>query len=188
VSSLNEELVACGFAVAGEPAGLTVDVDGRAVRVTARGEPGRVEVEARLSGSRITGDRTAVTALAGGDTRLAEEGQDAVARRTLVDPPRWLLHDAVHELTRLVCAASVPARPAGGAGAPSGDAAPTAGGTWIFVDEATRIHPPGDAVNAVAILVPGTWYEVLAQDGAWVHVRHSSGVDGWVERNKVVFP
>jgi hypothetical protein len=193
VSNLSEELVACGFAVAGEPPMLTVDVGGRAVRVTARGEPVRVDLEAHLSGSGLAEEQPMASHLMAGDTRIGEEGPDVVARRTLVEPPRWLLHEAVHQLARLVCAASVPSRPAEGtAGEPGarpagGEAAPRTPSIWVFVDEATGIHPPGDAVTVVAMLMPGSWYEVLAQEGAWVHVRHSPGLDGWVERTKVVF-
>jgi len=183
--SLAEQLTTCGLAAVGDPPTLTVDVAGYAMRVTAS-EPqaGHVRLEARAVGAGpVDVARLADAARAApGDTSFEADGTAVLGRRTLVEPPAHVLHDAVHELAKAVL---VLARQGEPTAVPTPEVTTT--GTpavvtpfWFFVDQPTPLHRDDEASEVVAMLMPGTWYEAREVRGERVRAAHPSGVEGWV--------
>jgi len=180
---LVDELAACGLAAAGDPAAVTVDASGSAVHVTVRRDNDRLLLEGRVQAPVPSdpGVLASVGLTAPGDGNLVRDGADLVARRTLVDPPRWMLFDAIHELAKQLVGLRRPSDTV------QDEASERSPGSWLFVDTPTPLVANGDPSTPIAVLVPGTWYQVLAKDGAWVLVHHPAGADGWVPNDKVVF-
>jgi hypothetical protein len=195
-------LATCGFAAIGDPPTMTLDVLGRAVHVTIRGDQARVEVEVRHSvGQDLdAGVLEAAGLRAPGDTELVGHDGDLIGRRTLVAPSPRVLHDAVYELGKCVVAlvgaprvsgtgptpetapidlAKPGAVPTPAASAPA-QPAPDDGRYWCFVDQPTEVHAAPGSAEVVALLMPGTWYPATHDDGVWVHVQHPSGAEGVV--------
>jgi len=176
---------------------------------------GVVHLEVFLPGVTQAGPRGLATVPGGlaGTVEVGFPPEGLGARRALADPPTWVVFDTVHTLAHLVAASAppppppppatlpapavpapdlpLPDPPLPGPGEPPGPPAPPAGDhgvpAWAYVAEPTPLHPPGDAVGVVAMVVPGTWYQVLAAEGDWVQLRHPGGSDGWVERSRVGF-
>lgn len=187
--TLVEQLNACGLAAVGEPPTVTVDVAGYAVRVVvSEAQAGHVTLEARAVG---VGPPDAARLLeagraAPGDTGFEADGSAVRGRRTLIEPPLHLLHDAVHELAKAVLALAREAAPAGPpVTTPVPDPATIETPTvtvpfWFFVDQPTPLHRDDEASEVVAMLMPGTWYEAREVRGERVRAAHPSGVEGWV--------
>ena len=75
--------------------------------------------------------------------------------------------------------AAPPAPPAGAPAPPTAAAA----ATWVWVEAPV---PLLDAQRRqIGTLVPGTWYELLQTQGAWVEVRAPDGSGGWADARAV---
>lgn len=123
-------LAACGFATAGDPPTMTLDVLGHAVHVTVIGPRDLLRVEVRMVTTRDPGgpELEAAGLRAPGDTALAVQEGQLVARRSLLAPSPAQLHDAVHELGKTVVGL-VRAEPLAEPTAPIDLAKPAATGT-----------------------------------------------------------
>ncbi len=176
-------LATCGLAVVGDPPETTLDVLGRAVHVVVGGDADRLQLEARLMAPAAApaAARLRAHALAAdGDTRIAVEAGELVARRTLVRPEAATVFDAVHELGKAVVAlagpdavAHVPDEPAPDEPAPD-EPAP---------DEPAPDEPalarPGAAPGPAPASMPG-------DEGYWCFVDEPSPVLAAPDADEVV--
>ena len=56
---------------------------------------------------------------------------------------------------------------------------------WFYVEEAASLVSADDPSTSVGTLVPGTWYQAVAEQDGWVWAVDDRGAEGWIPANVV---